>query len=87
MISEELLNKDNSVTIHQRNLQTLNTKLYKVYYWPSPDIMNNAFKIGNMKYDFTNDSLFATRYVNSAHYGSKNIFCLGLLPKNMIFFA
>ena len=42
---EELLNKDKSVTIHQRCLQVFATVLYKVHRgWP-PDIMNVILRI------------------------------------------
>ena len=36
---EELLEKDNSVSIHIRNLQTLVTEMYKVMNGDSPEIM------------------------------------------------
>ena len=36
---EELLSKDKSVTVHQRNLQTLATEMYKILNGLSPDIM------------------------------------------------
>ena len=50
--------------------------------------MNNIFKIRNLKYNFRNDISFATRSVNSVHYGSENVSYLGpkgwdLLSKNI----
>ena len=40
---EELLNKDNSVSIHHRNLQVLVTKLYKVKSNMTQEILNEIF--------------------------------------------
>ena len=38
----ELLNKDNSFTIHERNIQILATELYKVVNGISPEIMSRG---------------------------------------------
>ena len=37
----ELLDLDNSVTVHQKNLQVLVTEIYKVKNGIAPDIMND----------------------------------------------
>ena len=42
---EELLSKDKSVTVYQRNLQTLATEMYKILNGLSPDIMQDIFEI------------------------------------------
>ena len=42
---EELLSKDKSVTVHQINLQTLATEMYKILNGLSPDIMQDIFEI------------------------------------------
>ena len=44
---EELLNKDNSVSIHHRNLQVLVTELYKVKSNMAPEMLNQIFQIGH----------------------------------------
>ena len=41
---EELLSKDKSVTVHQRNLQILATEMYKILNGLSPDIMQDIFE-------------------------------------------
>ena len=41
----ELLNKDKSVTIHQRNLQYLLIEIYKVKKRISPTIMSEIFQV------------------------------------------
>ena len=40
---EELLEKDNTVSVHQRNLQFLAIELYKVINGISPDLMKEVF--------------------------------------------
>ena len=42
---EELLNKDNSVSIHHNNIHALAIEMYKVANDMSPDIMNEVFKL------------------------------------------
>ena len=41
---EELLNKDNSVSIHHRNLQVLVTQLYQVKCNMAPETLNEVFQ-------------------------------------------
>ena len=86
---EELLNEDNSVTIHQKNFQVLAAELYKVHHGLTHDIIKDVFKISNVKYNFTNDSFFIShkniKFVQSI---SKTISYLGpkicdLLPKSV----
>ena len=48
---EELLMKDNSFTIHDRNLQVLATEIYKVINNISPAITKSIFKIKNTPYN------------------------------------
>ena len=42
---EDLVNKDKSVTIHQRNLQQLAIEIFKVKIGIAPKIMNEIFTI------------------------------------------
>ena len=44
---EELLNKDNSVSIHHNNIHALAIEMYKVADDMSPDLMNEVFKLRN----------------------------------------
>ena len=41
---EELLHKDNSVSIHHNNIHALATEMYKVVNVTSPEIMNEVFQ-------------------------------------------
>ena len=42
---EELLVKDNSVSVHHNNIHTLAIEMYKVVNGISPEIMNDVFKV------------------------------------------
>ena len=42
-LQEDLLEKDNSVPIHKKNLQYLATEIYKVKNWLSPEEMKEVF--------------------------------------------
>ena len=42
---KQLLKKDNSVSIHHRNIQALDIEMYKVTNGLSPEIMNEIFQI------------------------------------------
>ena len=44
---EELLEKDNTVSVHQRNLKFLATELYKVLNGLSPDLMKDVFPLND----------------------------------------
>ena len=72
----ELLDKDNSVTIHGRNIQNLAIELYKVINGLSPVIMSLVFPIKeNIKYCSKNN--FKTRNIHSAKYGTETLVHLG----------
>ena len=56
---EELLNKDNSVSIHHNNIHALAIEMYKVANDMSPDIMNEVFKLRNtLHYNLRHTSHF-----------------------------
>ena len=42
---EELLEKDNSVSIHHKNLHVLATEMFKVHIKSSPEIMQEVFPL------------------------------------------
>ena len=41
----ELLNLDNSVSIHQKNLQILATEMFTVYTGSATDVLNEVFPL------------------------------------------
>ena len=72
----ELLIKDNSVTIHERNIQNLAIELYKIVNGFSPDIMSIVFPVKeNIKYCSKNK--FLTRNVRTVNYGTETLAHLG----------
>ena len=72
----ELLQKDNSVSIHERNIQNLAIELYKVLNGFSSELMSIIFPIKeNMLYCSKN--VFKTRNVHSVKYGTETLAHLG----------
>ena len=55
----ELLIKDESYTVHERNIQTLAIELYKVAYGLSPKIMNLIFPL-NTQANYPGENTFKT---------------------------
>ena len=74
---EELLVKDNSVSIHQRNLQILATEIFKVFKNISPTILNDIFEPRVSSYNLRANSYFETRKVTSVHHGTESLSFLG----------
>ena len=73
---KDLLELDGCVTIHERNLQTLATEVYKVISRIAPTIMNEIFQLkDNIKYN----SRFPlkTHNVNTVHNGTETLTFLG----------
>ena len=65
---EELLDKDNSVPIHQKNLQKLAIEMFKTYTEMAPQIMNEVFPRNyTLNYNLCCHPEFASRAIN---YGS-----------------
>ena len=74
---ETLLERDNSTTIHMRNIHSLVTELYKVKNQISPKLMTDIFKLRNVSYDLRNNSNFEARNVKTVRYGTESITYLG----------
>ena len=74
---EELLEKENSVNIHTRNLQVLVTEMFKIQNKISPEIMNRVFPTAEQNYTLRNNSNFVSRRINTVHYGSESLSHLG----------
>ena len=86
-----LLEKDNSVSIHDRNIQCLATEMYKVSNGLSPSIVSNIFTQKNCHpYNLRLNSQFSRPFVRSAFHGTESISCLGpviwdILPNFSVF--
>ena len=72
----ELLQKDNSVTIHERNIQSLAIELYKVLNGFSPESMSIIFPTKN-NILYCSKNKFKTRNVHSVKYGTETLAHLG----------
>ena len=84
---EELLKKDESFTIHERNIQTLGIELYKVAYGLAPEIMRQVFPC-NPQGKYPWDNIFQTFNVKTTSWGLESLGHLGpriwsLIPMGM----
>ena len=71
---EDHLEKDNSVSIHHRNLQALVIEMFKVHTKTSPEIMQDFFQVmeqGN--YNLQNQTDFVSPQVKSVSQGLESI--------------
>ena len=67
---DDLLAKDNSFKIHQRNLQKLAIEIFKVKKGIAPAIMNSVFELNDNPYSLRNDmAFFKSRNVHTVRYG------------------
>ena len=74
---QALLEKDGSVSIHNRNLQFLATEMYKVKNNLSVSILTDLFKQRNEVYNLRNNNLFTIPAVRTVFHGSESISFLG----------
>ena len=74
---EDLLKKDNSVSIHHRNIQALATEMFKVKNNIAPEIMKEIFAPKINPYGYRNNKSFKRRSINSVWHGTESISYLG----------
>ena len=85
----ELLNKDNSVSIHIRNIQRLAIEMFRFYNGLSPPLMNNIFKLkAENSYNLRQASEFFRPMVKSVYHRTESISYLGpkiwdILPEKL----
>ena len=70
---DELLEKDNSVRIHHRNLQILATEIYKWKTGIAPAIMNELFQERSIKYSLREFSGMKSNNVRTVKYGTETV--------------
>ena len=70
----QLLQKDDSVTIHQRNLQVLATEIFKAKNDLSPEIMKEVFELKEPSYSLrSKGNYFVRGNVKTTNYGIQSI--------------
>ena len=72
----ELLSKDKSVTIHQRNLQLLATEIFKTKNELNLKIMEEIFTFKNVDYDLRNNT---TLTIGNLKNVTKNVTKIGFI--------
>ena len=70
---QELLNKDNSVSIHHRNLQVLATEMFKIHRGLSPEILRETFVSKTSSYNLRRNDTFGKRKVHSVYHGTESL--------------
>ena len=68
---EQLLQRDKSFCIHDRNLQKLAIEMYKVKHNISPSFIQSIFPSTNKIYYLRNNPEFKTENIRTTHYGSE----------------
>ena len=76
---KELLEKNEIVSIHQRNLQTLATEIYKNKNKISPEVVNSLLEFTNKNYNLRNASVLKRKRYSTVDYGIESL--LSLAPK------
>jgi len=76
---EELLIKDNSTTIHQRNLQLLATEIFKVKQGLSTGLTDELFQFVEKPYNLRNNGSLKRKIDKTVNYGSESL--SSLAPK------
>ena len=74
---QEMLNKDNSVSIHQRNLQVLATEMFKTHRGLSPEILGETFVSKTSSHNLRRNDTFEKHKVNSVYHGTESSSFLG----------
>ena len=74
---QELLNKDNSVSIHHRILQVLATEMFKNYRGLSPEILRETFVSKTSSYNLGRNDTVEKHQVHSAYHVTESLSFLG----------
>ena len=74
---QELLNKDNSASIHHKNLQVWATEMFKIHRGLSPGILRETFVSKTSSYNLRKNDTFEKRKVHSAYLLAESLSFLG----------
>ena len=85
---QELLDKDNSFTIHHRNLQKLALEMYKIKHHISSPLFQDIFPEFTGSHDLRNNKCWRTSNIRTVLYGSETLSYRGpktweLLPQSI----
>ena len=85
---QNLLEKDDSVIIHHRNIKILATETYKFLQGFSPPLINEIFVERNNNYSLRGNNVLTRRRVNSVRYDTETVSFLApkiwdILPKDI----
>ena len=70
---ENLLELNNSVSIHKRNIQLLSIELYKIKHNLSNQVMSELFNLRNINYDFGSQTDFELGPIYTTAYGVQSL--------------
>ena len=79
----ELLSKDGSFTIHEKNIQTLSIEVFKVVHKISPEIMNEVFPLNKIQ-KYNSKNIFETTNVRTVSCATETVSFLGPKIWNII---
>ena len=81
---QELLQRDNSVTIHQNSIQAIAIMIYKVVNNIAPTIVSELFSFSNVNYNLRSGSQFHQPFANTVWNGQQTMSYLGPKIWNMV---
>ena len=70
---QQLLQKDESKTIHQRNLQVLVTEIFKIKIGTVPSVLTELLVYRSSYYSLRNPSEFKRAHKNTVKYGENSL--------------
>ena len=70
---KELLEENKTVSIHQRNLQTLATEIYKAKNKIFPEVVNSLFECTNKNYNLRNASVLKRKRYFTVDYRGESL--------------
>ena len=70
---KELLEENRTVSIHQRNLQTLTTEIYKAKNKIFPEVVNSLFEFTNKNYNLRNASVLKRKRYFTVDYRGESL--------------
>ena len=70
---KELLDLDDSMTVHHKNIQKLAIEMFKIKNNLSPPLMKDIFKENTNTYDLRDKRCWEPRNVRTIHFGTETI--------------